>query len=153
MPPRPEPAEPPECRAISTRRRAMRRARCRARPPAAPPPAERPGTQPRNRSGGERRSVTDEGLKGFRDVIAEAEALGDATAQGAKTAREVFAATPPTTSQAFDRLEPRVEPEGLRTPMRPLVAAAANRRAFRAARAEPRAASRASPSRVSPSRA
>src|SRR3954462_10370156 len=48
------------------------------------PPLERPGTQPRNRTGGERRSVTDEGLKGFRDVITEAEALGDATAQGAK---------------------------------------------------------------------
>src|SRR4051794_21096155 len=57
--------------------------------PAGPPPGERP-TPPRNRSTG--RTVTDEGLKGFRDVIAEAEALGDATAQGAKTAREVFAA-------------------------------------------------------------
>ncbi len=62
--------------------------------------------------------MTDEGLKGFRDVIAEAEALGDATAQGAKTAREAFAATPPS-GPAFDRLEPRVEPEGLRTPPRP----------------------------------
>src|SRR5262245_48838189 len=85
-----------------------------ARPPpprdSGVPPSERPGTQPRNRTGGERRSVTDEGLKGFRDVIAEAEALGDATAQGARTAREAFAATPPT-NQAFDRVEPRVEPE------------------------------------------
>jgi hypothetical protein len=76
------------------------------------PPAPRPRS-------GERRSVTDEGLRGFRDVIAETEALGDATAQGAKTAREVFAATPPSTNQAFDRIEPRVEPEGLRTPVRP----------------------------------
>ena len=76
--------------------------------PAAPP------IRPRTAS----RSVTDEGLKGFRDVIAEAEALGDATAQGAKTAREAFAATPPTGSGA-ERLEPRVEPEGLRTPARP----------------------------------
>jgi hypothetical protein len=75
--------------------------------PAAPP------IRPRTAS----RSVTDEGLKGFRDVIAEAEALGDATAQGAKTAREAFAATPPS-GPAFDRLEPRVEPEGLRTPPR-----------------------------------
>src|SRR5437868_2997180 len=58
--------------------------------PATPPPA--PGDRAnasRNRASG--RTVTDEGLKGFRDVIAEAEALGDATAQGAKTAREVFA--------------------------------------------------------------
>jgi hypothetical protein len=86
--------------------------------PAGPPPA--PGDRPnlsRNRSTG--RTVTDEGLKGFRDVIAEAEALGDATAQGAKTAREVFAATPPSPNPAFDRLEPRVEPEGFRTPPRP----------------------------------
>ena len=102
----------------------MPRDRARPRRRAATPPTERPGTQPRNRSGGERRSVTDEGLKGFRDVIAEAEALGDATAQGAKTAREVFAATPPTTSQTFDRLEPRVEPEGLRTPSARRAAAA-----------------------------
>src|SRR5882757_5458419 len=91
--------------------------------PAGPPPAassstpgERPGLS-RNRATG--RTVTDEGLKGFRDVIAEAEALGDATAQGAKTAREVFAATPPSPNPAFDRLEPRVEPEGFRTPPRP----------------------------------
>jgi hypothetical protein len=91
--------------------------------PAGPPPAgasPAPGERPslsRNRSTG--RTVTDEGLKGFRDVIAEAEALGDATAQGAKTAREVFAATPPSPNPAFDRLEPRVEPEGFRTPARP----------------------------------
>ena len=52
-------------------------------------------------------------------MIAEAEALGDATAQGAKAARDAFAATPPSASRAFDRLEPRVEPEGLRPPMRP----------------------------------
>jgi hypothetical protein len=122
-PPRPEPPRAPE----GARDLDAPPARSPPRDPTSAgmargdgaPPHERPGTQPRNRTGGERRSVTDEGLKGFRDVIAEAEALGDATAQGAKTAREVFAATPPTTSQTFDRLEPRVEPEGLRTPMRP----------------------------------
>src|SRR6187549_2175653 len=44
-------------------------------PPAAksPPPPERPATPPRPRTPS--RTVTDEGLKGFRDVIAEAEAL------------------------------------------------------------------------------
>jgi hypothetical protein len=82
--------------------------------PSAPDRPAAPPIRPRTAS----RSVTDEGLKGFRDVIAEAEALGDATAQGAKTAREAFAATPPTGSGA-ERLEPRVEPEGLRTPARP----------------------------------
>jgi len=88
--------------------------------PPPPPVAERPAPPPRApRAPGERRSVTDEGLRGFRDVIAEAEGLGDATAQGAKAARDVFAATPPSTSEPFDRLEPRVEPEGLRPPPRP----------------------------------
>src|SRR3954470_18799626 len=48
--------------------------------------AERAAPPPRSRTPS--RTVTDEGLKGFRDVIAEAEALGDATAQGAKAARE-----------------------------------------------------------------
>jgi hypothetical protein len=88
-----------------------------APPKAAPPAAERPAAPARPRTPS--RTVTDEGLKGFRDVIAEAEALGDATAQGAKTAREVFAATPPSGQTTFDRVEPRVEPEGLRTPVRP----------------------------------
>jgi hypothetical protein len=88
-------------------------------PPAAkpsPPAPDRPSAPPRPRTAS--RTVTDEGLKGFRDVIAEAEALGDATAQGAKTAREVFAATPPT-GQTLERHEPRLEPEGLRPPVRP----------------------------------
>ena len=84
---------------------------------------------------GERRSVTDEGLKGFRDVIAEADGLGEATAQAAKSAREVFAATPAPNATAFERVEPRVEPEGLRTPLRP-----------QSARAE---AGRVAPTRIS----
>jgi hypothetical protein len=114
---------------------------------AAPKPAPdraAASTRPRTAS----RSVTDEGLKGFRDVIAEAEALGDATAQGAKTAREAFAATPPTNNQTYDRVEPRVEPEGLRTPPRPAAQpagktgrAAAN--PFDAPAPEPRAEGRA----------
>jgi hypothetical protein len=90
------------------------------RSPSSPPAAAPPGAPPRQpRPPGERRSVTDEGLRGFRDVIAEAEGLGDATAQGAKAARDAFAQTPPGANEAFDRLEPRVEPEGFRTPVRP----------------------------------
>jgi hypothetical protein len=114
---------------------AARRAREPARPPdmprSAPPPpsganpdeggltaAERLRTPTRNRTPpGERRSVTDEGLKGFHDIMAEADGLGEATAQAGRSARDVFAATP--ASSQFDRLEPRVEPEGLRTPVRP----------------------------------
>jgi hypothetical protein len=85
---------------------------------------------------GERRSVTDEGLKGFHDIMAEADGLGEATAQAARSAREVFAATPPPAGQAFDRLEPRVEPEGLRTPVRPAMPRAAEQ-AARAATQRP----------------
>jgi hypothetical protein len=99
--PRPEPAAKPEGGDA---------------PPAAKPSPDRAAAPTRPRAAS--RSVTDEGLKGFRDVIAEAEALGDATAQGAKTAREASAATPPTNNQTYDRVEPRVEPEGLRTPPR-----------------------------------
>jgi len=78
---------------------------------------DKPRSTFRSRSA-ERRSVTDEGLKGFRDVIAEADSLGEATARAGSAAREAFAATP-APGQAFDRMEPRVEPEGLRTPVRP----------------------------------
>src|SRR5437870_5322935 len=77
--------------------------------PSPPKPAPAPAPdraaaplRPRTAS----RTVTEEGMKGFRDVIAEAEALGDATAQGAKTAREAYAATPPTGQTDFDRVEP-----------------------------------------------
>jgi len=67
----------------------------------------RPPSEPRSNS------LSDEGLKGFRDVVAEAENLGEATAQAGKTAREVYAAVP-APSPEFERLEPHVEPEGLR---------------------------------------
>ena len=97
----------------------------RRKPRHRRPSARRAPSRPRTPS----RTVTDEGLKGFRDVIAEAEALGDATAQGAKTAREVFAATPPSGQTTFDRVEPRVEPEGLRTPRAPAQRGRPSRRA------------------------
>jgi hypothetical protein len=67
----------------------------------------------RDRPGGERPSLSDEGLKGFRDVVAEAERLGGATALASRTARQKFAAVP-SPSPEFDRMEPRAEPEGLR---------------------------------------
>jgi hypothetical protein len=61
--------------------------------------------------------LTDEGLKGFRDVVAEAETLGEATAQAARSAREAFAAVP-SDDPEHDRMEPRLEPMGLRPPPR-----------------------------------
>jgi hypothetical protein len=61
--------------------------------------------------------LTDQGLKGFRDVVAEAETLGEATAHAARTAREAYAAVP-SDDPELDRMEPRLEPAGLRPPMR-----------------------------------
>jgi hypothetical protein len=108
-----------------------------AQRPSTPAGGERAPLPPRQRTPS--RSVTDEGLKGFRDVIAEAEGLGEATAQGAKTAREAFAATPPS-GEPFERVEPRVEPEGLRTPPRPA------RPAEQSSRSEQRASEPVAPS-------
>jgi hypothetical protein len=66
------------------------------------PPSERPS-----------QSLSDEGLRGFRDVVAEVETLGEATAQAGKTAREAYASVPPPGAET-ERLEPHMEPEGLR---------------------------------------
>src|SRR5262245_2317930 len=92
----------------------------RRRPPSGEPadsPAGAPAQQPtqprtagRSRAFAERAPLSDQGLKGFRDVVAEAENLGEATAQAAKSARQVFAAVP--YSPDLDKVEPRVEPEG-----------------------------------------
>ena len=87
-------------------------AAAQARPISAEPAPPRAAARVRFN---ERSQLTDEGLKGFRDVVAEAETLGDATAQAGKTARQVFAAVPTSTPE-LDRLEPRIEPPGLRGP-------------------------------------
>ncbi len=52
-------------------------------------------------------SLSDKGLKGFRDVVAETETLGGATSQAAKNVRAAFA--PPTPISEFERAEPRIE--------------------------------------------
>jgi len=73
------------------------------RPVRAPPP---PPSPPPSRAS--------EGLKEFRNVVADVENLGDATAQAGRSAREAYNAVPSPGSE-FDRLEPRLEPEGLRS--------------------------------------
>ena len=65
-----------------------------------------------------RPAVTDEGLKGFRDVVAEADRLGGAAAMASRSARRTFQAVPSPTPE-FERMEPRAEPEGMRPPTRP----------------------------------
>ncbi len=111
-------AKPPEVsRSEEIARQPAKAAATTSAPADEAPPTERTRLSMRNRSG-ERRSVTDEGLKGFRDVIAEADGLGEAPAQAVRSAREALATTP-APGQVFERIEPRVEPEGLRAPLRP----------------------------------
>jgi len=76
---------------------------------AAQPQPERPARpSARNRSTGERKSLSDEGLKDFRGVVADVEQLGSAAAQAARSARETYAAVPPK-SRAPERPEGPVE--------------------------------------------
>jgi hypothetical protein len=79
-------------------------------PAAMPAP---PPRMPRPRPPEHTTSLTDEGLKGFRDVVAESDELGGAAAQASRSAREAFNAVP-SPSGEFERQEPRLEPEGLR---------------------------------------
>src|SRR3984957_7603940 len=67
----------------------------------------------RNPAPPERSSLSNDGLQGFRNVVADAENLGDATAQGGRAAREANNQMPAPSPES-DRLEPRLEPEGLR---------------------------------------
>src|SRR6516165_3344352 len=48
------------------------------------------------RAAGERRSLTDSGLRGFREVVSEANDLGGASARAARSAREKLSAAPPS---------------------------------------------------------
>jgi hypothetical protein len=95
-------------------------------PEAAEPPTPRQTARPaaRHRSAGERVSLTDEGLKDFRDVVADAEHLGGAATQASRAAREVFAAVPAPSPapREPERREPglnhRLEEERLRSLVR-----------------------------------
>jgi hypothetical protein len=81
-----------------------------------PPPAEAPPPRSgRNRMFADRPPLTEEGVRGFRDVVAEAESLGEKTAQATRQARAAFAAVPSNIPE-FDRVEPRLEPSPPRGP-------------------------------------
>jgi hypothetical protein len=68
---------------------------------------------PRPRPRSERMEANDTGLKGFRDVVAEAETLGEATAQAAKSAREAYAAVPTNPPELdADESRPRLSGRG-----------------------------------------
>ena len=93
--------------------------------PAAPP---RPPSQPqvpmqdpqlpptRERSGAPRRGPDNSapqapGMRGFRDIAADADDLGRAAAQASRAARKTYANVP-SPSPEFDRLEPSLENRG-----------------------------------------
>jgi hypothetical protein len=63
-------------------------------------------SMPRSRPRQDRPEANDTGFRGFRDVVAEAETLGEATAQAAKSAREAYAAVP-NNAPDFDAEEAR----------------------------------------------
>jgi hypothetical protein len=85
--------------------------------PAEPTFPSEPGRDQDKPSSADEPSGTDQGLKGFRDVVAEADDLGDAAAHASKSVRDTFAAFPPASGNA-DRFEPRFDQEeSARKPM------------------------------------
>ena len=75
-------------------------------PPARPGPPRRPdaGAQPPNQTQAP-------GVRGFRDIAADADDLGRAAAQANRSARKTYANVP-SPSPEFDRLEPSMENRG-----------------------------------------
>jgi hypothetical protein len=84
---------------------------------APAPPPERP---PRWTPSGGGPSISDRGLKGFRDVVADGETLAGTAAAAAKNIRAggAGAALEPPPASAFERAEPRLEAEPIRPPVR-----------------------------------
>jgi hypothetical protein len=91
----------------------------RPQPPSSQPqvPMQDPQLPPtRERSGAPRRGPDDgtpqaPGVRGFRDIAADADDLGRAAAQANRAARKTYANVP-SPSPEFDRLEPSMEDRG-----------------------------------------
>lgn len=69
----------------------------------------RPTARPRGggeRTAPDRRSLLDSGLRGFREVVSEANDLGGASARATRSARENLAAVPPASAEG-NRSQPR----------------------------------------------
>jgi len=91
-----------------------------SRPPQAPAP-DAPLPPTRERSGATRRGPDNSapqmapppppGMRGFRDIAADADDLGRAAAQANRAARKTYANVP-SPSPEFDRLEPSLENRG-----------------------------------------
>ena len=112
---------PPPVRAERTSpgpddQRPPRNLRAEPRQPAAG--TADPASPNRERSNAPRRAEADRppsppppGIRGFRDVTADADDLGRAAAQAGRAARKTYANVP-TQSPEFDRLEPSMEDRG-----------------------------------------
>jgi hypothetical protein len=77
--------------------------------PQLPPGRERPAGPPRR--GPDGGSQQPQGVRGFRDITADADELGRAAAQANRAARKTYANVP-SPSPEFDRLEPSLESRG-----------------------------------------
>lgn len=126
-PPRARPAAPPPSRPQpgEGEARPPRNLRPDAPPPVPPrpQPPQVPMQEPptRERAGGARRGAENSppqmaappppGLRGFRDLAADADDLGRAAAQASRNARKTYANVP-SPSPEFDRLEPSMENRG-----------------------------------------
>ena len=126
--PRARPAAPPPSRDVRPPNGDGDRPQRNLRPDGPPPVPSRP--QPpqlpepplpptRERSGGSRRGPDNSapqmppapGMRGFRDIAADADDLGRAAAQANRSARKTYANVP-SPSPEFDRLEPSLENRG-----------------------------------------
>jgi hypothetical protein len=132
-PPRPRPPSPPPQGQGRPERpplgqeqeRPDQRPQRNLRPEAAPLPRSQPSQIPmqdpqlpptRERTGGPRRGAENTppqapGMRGFRDIAADADDLGRAAAQASRAARKTYANVP-SPSPEFDRLEPSMENRG-----------------------------------------
>ena len=81
-------------------------------PDQAPPARERQGPPRRNPDAGPPSQPPAPGMRGFRDVTADADDLGRAAAQASRSARRTYANVP-SPSPEFDRLEPSLEDRGV----------------------------------------
>src|SRR5260370_948753 len=101
---------------ITRARRSLEEAARKAEPPPSPRevPRQDPQLPPtRDRSGAPRRGSDNTapqapGMRGFRDIAADADDLGRAAAQANRSARKTYANVP-SPSPEFDRLEPNME--------------------------------------------
>src|SRR6185503_18889325 len=81
-------------------------------PGLPPPPRERGGSPPRRGpENGLPPPPPAPGMRGFRDIAADADDLGRAAAQANRAARKTYANVP-SPSPEFDRLEPSMENRG-----------------------------------------